>query len=398
MKKKILIALAVLALAFLGYRKFFSQKKAPKTIVETEVVKRGRITNAITATGKVEPVSQVQVGTQVSGTIEKIYVDYNSVVKKGQLLAELDKSTLRSSLAAAQTDYASQKNEYDYQQKRYERNKGLHDKQLISDTEFEEFEYQYVRAKNSMIRSKYEVEKASTNLRYATITSPINGVVISVEVKEGQTVAASMTTPTLFNLAENLTDMQVVANIDEADIGEIKEGQKVEFSVDAFPNDKFSGEVKQVRLEPTTNSNVVTYEVIVSAPNPDLKLKPGLTANISVFTMDKDSVITIPNKAIRFKMDPAMLPPRMRSKIKALPDSVKGVKVWAVTKDSVPVERVIKVGLTNGSVTEVISGLEEGEWLIVSSIETDGKFTPETKKQAGESNPFMPQRPGKRPR
>ena len=391
-KRKIILGSVFLAIIVVIAYFLFFKKQPPKTIVETEPVVLGRISNSVTATGTIEPVTEVEVGTQVSGKIDKIYVDYNANVKKGQLLAELDRSTLLTNLNAAKTDYSTATSEFKYYEKVYNRNKTLHDKNLISDAEFEEIEYQYIRSKNSVTKSKFEVDKATTNLGYATITSPINGVVISVEVEEGQTVTASMTTPTLFLIAENLVDMQVVANIDEADIGELKEGQKVEFTVDAYPNDRFSGVVRQVRLEPTTTSNVVTYEVIVNAKNPDLKLKPGLTANISIYTMDKDSIITIPNKALRFQMEESLLPPKM--KVKRLSEEVRGATVWTIVGDSVAEQRSIMTGVSNGTHTEVLSGLNVGEHLIVSSVEVSEmmKSKEMPKKDAG--SPFMPQRPG----
>lgn len=350
-KKKILLIVGILLLAVAAYFLFFGKKKMPQTIVKTELVELGTISNSITATGKVEPVTEVEVGTQVSGKIDKIHVDYNSKVKKGQLLAELDRSTLSTSLESAKTDYSNAMNEYAYYKKVYDRNVALHEKKLISEAEFEEIEFQYMKVSNSLRKAKYEVDRAKTNLGYATITSPINGVVISVEVEEGQTVAASMTTPTLFIIAENLVDMQVVANIDEADIGQVKEGQKVEFTVDAYPNDKFAGVVRQVRLEPTTTSNVVTYEVIVDAKNPDLKLKPGLTANITVLTLNKDSIMTIPNKALRFQMDEKILPPGM--KVKYLdPAEITGPTVWAIVDRQTAEQRCIKTGVSNGTRTD----------------------------------------------
>ncbi len=393
-KKKIILIVVLLLLAVILYFAFSGKKKAPQHVVKTELVEMGCISNSITATGKVEPVTEVEVGTQVSGKIDKIHVDYNEKVKKGQLLAELDRSTLSTSLESAKTDYSNALNEYGYYKKVFDRNQALHEKKLISDAEFEEVEFQYMRATNSLTKAKYEVDRAKTNLGYATITSPINGVVISVEVEEGQTVAASMTTPTLFIIAENLVDMQVVANIDEADIGQVAEGQKVEFTVDAYPNDKFSGVVRQVRLEPTTTSNVVTYEVIVDAKNPDLKLKPGLTANIAVMTLYKDSIITIPSKALKFQMDEKLLPPGM--KCAALdPDEIEGATVWVVKDNNLAEQRNVKTGVTNGSRIEVLSGLNEGERVIVSSVEASEM---DPSRMAGgsdqKSSPFMPKRPG----
>lgn len=391
-KKIIFIILALLALSIGCYFIFFNKTK-PVAIIKTEKVKLGSMSTSVTATGTLEPVNEVEVGTQVSGTIDKIYVEHNDVVKKGQLLAELDRSNLKSTLDAVKTEYASKLNEYNYYAKIFKRNKELHTKSLISDSEFEEIEYKYIQAKNSLEKSKFEVDKAQTNLNYATIYSPINGVVLSVEVDEGQTVAASMTTPTLFVIAEDLTAMQVVADIDEADIGVVKEGQRVEFTVDAYPSDKFQGVVKQVRLEPTITSNVVTYEVIVEAPNKELKLKPGLTANITVFTFEKDSVLVLPSKSLRFQMDMSLLPPNMR--VEPLKNRVKvGSSVWVVSSDSVAKQKEVKLGISNGSSVEVISGLREGDEVIVSSMEISEDMEPRSKNsEQGENNPFMPNRP-----
>lgn len=241
----------------------------------------------MTATGTVEPVTQVEVGTQVSGIIDKLYADYNDQVKAGQLIAEMDKVTLQAELESAQAQLASSKTEYEYQTKNYARTKTLHEKQLVSDAEYDQAFYLYETARNAYEQSQAAMVKVKRNLGYATITSPIDGVVISRAVEEGQTVAAGFETPTLFTIANDLTQMQVVADVDEADIGQVADGQRVQFSVDAYPDDTFEGTVLQVRLEATTESNVVTYEVVIDAPNPDLKLKPGLTANVTIFTLEK---------------------------------------------------------------------------------------------------------------
>ncbi len=391
MKNKIILIVVLVIVAIIAIFFLIVKKEPPQTIVDTEAVEYGSLSNSVTATGTVDPVTEVEVGTQVSGTVKKLYVDYNDRVKKGQLLAELDRSTLTSTLNAAKTDYEIALNEFKYYEKVYNRNKALHDKSLISDSEFEEVEYQYIRAKNSVTKSKYEVEKATTNLGYATIYCPIDGVVISVEVEEGQTVTATMTTPTLFQIAENLEDMEVVANIDEADIGEVKEGQEVVFTVDAYPNDQFRGTVRQVRLQATTTSNVVTYEVIVDAKNPDLKLKPGLTANISIYTLKLDSVITVPTKALRFKMEEQLLPPNMV--VKPLQEDAKQ-SVWVVVQDSIAEERAIVTGVSNGTRTQVLSGVNIGERVIVSSIETESLDASEIKQEDGGQSPFMPKHPG----
>ena len=240
------------------------------------------ITTSVTATGTIEPVTSVDVGTQVSGIVSKLYVDYNSVVKAGQVIAELDRTNLLSTLASAQASLKSAQSDLDYQKANYERFKNLYDQGLISANDFEQARLSYLRSQQTVAQQKESVKRAQTDLGYATITSPIDGVVLSKEVEEGQTVASSFNTPTLFKIAQDLTDMRVIADVDEADIGEVKNGQRVTFTVDAFPNDTFEGVVTQVRQEATTESNVVTYEVVISAPNQDLKLKPGLTANVTI--------------------------------------------------------------------------------------------------------------------
>ncbi|HOU69475.1 MAG TPA: efflux RND transporter periplasmic adaptor subunit [Paludibacteraceae bacterium] len=394
MNKKVIIwALVILAAAVAVYF-IFLKKEKPTKIVDTEVVSIGNIQITVTATGTVEPISQVQVGTQVSGTISKLYVDYNTKVKKGELLAELDKSVLSSDFKSRQSDYNSSKTEFEYQKRMYLRNKDLHDKNLISDSDFETYEYQFEKAKNSLERSSSDLNKARTNLNYAMIYSPIDGVVISRAVDEGQTVAASFNTPTLFTIANDLTKMQVVANVDEADIGQVREGLRVAFTVDAYPEDTFIGNVSQVRLQATTTSNVVTYEVIVNAPNPDLKLKPGLTANITIFTFEKNNVLTVHNKAFRFQMDSTLLPPN--TMVLRLPANSKGKSVWVLDRnpekrESKATQVAVEIGATNGSITEIKSGLKQGDHVIISSMEVVDmpKSGP-----SGESSPFMPKRPG----
>lgn len=303
--KVITIGMAVVALGLCGF--FFLGASGKQRIsLETEKITRTSVSDMVTATGTVEPVTKVDVGTQVSGIIERIYVDYNSVVKKGQLIAEMDKVTLQAELESQEAQLANAKTEYDYQQKNFARNKVLFEKQLISDTEYETVVYNYEKAKSAYDKASADIIKVRRNLGYAVITSPIDGVVTSREVEEGQTVASGFSTPTLFTIAKDLTEMQVIADVDEADIGQVTEGQRVTFEVDAFPNDVFEGKVTQVRLEATVTSNVVTYEVVISAPNPDLKLKPGLTANVTIYTLEKDNVLTVNTKALKFIPDENM--------------------------------------------------------------------------------------------
>ena len=268
----------------------------------TATVSKGEIAESVTATGTIEPVTEVEVGTQVSGIIDKIYVDYNSVVTKGQLIAEMDRVTLQSELASQRAAYNGAKAEYDYQKKLYERNKTLNEKQLIATTDYEQSVYNYEKAKSNYESSQASLAKAERNLSYATITSPIDGVVISRDVEAGQTVASGFETPTLFTIAADLTQMQVVADVDEADMRRCGRRTARHIYRRRYPNDVFEGVVTQIRLgdasssstSSTGTSTVVTYEVVISAHNPDLKLKPRLTANVTIFTLDRKTCCALP--------------------------------------------------------------------------------------------------------
>lgn len=388
MKKRTILLVALVAAGAIGGWWFLSQpQKQGQTKIETTQVTRGAVSYAITATGTVEPVTKINVGTQVSGIVDKLYADYNSVVTKGQLIAEMDRITLLSELASRQASYDGAKAEFEYQQQLYHRNKTLHEKGLISDTDYEQNLYNYNRTRSSLASSKAELDKAQRNLAYTTITSPIDGVVINRAVEEGQTVAAGFETPTLFTIAADLTQMQVVANVDEADIGGVKEGQRVTFTVDAYPNDTFEGSVTQVRLEATTTSNVVTYEVVISANNPELKLKPGLTANVNVYTIDKNEVLVVPSKALRFTPTVALL----GSKVTIEECSAKH-KLWIRQGDNykaIPVE----IGISNGTVTEVVQGIEANSEVVLDAT-VQQAMPPLPNGASAESNPFMPTPPG----
>ena len=354
-------------------------KKAGFTYSEAEAAKQD-IVNSVTATGTIEPVTSVDVGTQVSGVISKLYVDYNSVVKAGQVIAELDRTNLMSELSSAQASLKSAQSELDYQKTNYERYKTLYDNGLISANDFEQARLSYVQAQQKTQQQKESVKKAQTNLGYATITSPIDGVVLSKEVEEGQTVASSFSTPTLFKIARDLTDMRVIADVDEADIGDVKEGQRVTFTVDAFPDDTFEGQVTQVRQEATTESNVVTYEVVISAPNDDLKLKPGLTANVVIFTMEAKDVLAVPSKALRFTPHEAML-----NSDETITDTDAKEKVWV--KEGSNLKAVaVETGMTNGTLTQITKGLKPGTHVLTEvnamQVEAEG--------EQQNSNPFMP--------
>ena len=395
-KKIIILSVAAVAVIVIVWAIFGRKSSSNSYYIETATAARGDVSNSVTATGSIEPVTQVEVGTQVSGIIDKLYADYNSVVTKGQLIAEMDKVTLQSELTSQQATYDGAKAEYEYQQKNYLRNQALHEKQLISDTEFEESTYNYAKAKSAYESSEANLTKAKRNLAYATITSPIDGVVISRAVEEGQTVAAGFETPTLFTIAADLTQMQVIADVDEADIGGVKEGQRVEFTVDAYPNDTFEGTVTQVRLEATEESNVITYEVVISAHNPDLKLKPGLTANVTIYIAERRNVVNIPVKALRFVPDPpsSKAPAPEQTPQPQAPDNDSLKTVW-VQEGQEWKPRQVKVGMDNGVNVEICSGLNEGEVVAVDRKSNAGMTEAQLSGNQEES-PFMPKPPGKK--
>ena len=397
-KKIILIAVAVVAVAGISIRLFGGSTAKHKVTYETATVIKGEISESITATGTIEPVTEVEVGTQVSGIIDKIYADYNSVVTKGQLIAEMDRVTLQSEVASQRAAYNGAKAEYEYQRKNYERNRGLHEKQLISDTDYEQSVYNYEKAKSSYESSQASLAKAERNLSYATITSPIDGVVINRAVEEGQTVASGFETPTLFTIAADLTKMQVVADVDEADIAGVEEGTRVTFTVDAYPDDVFEGVVRQVRLgstnstssssSTTTSTTVVTYEVVITADNPYLKLKPRLTANATIYTLTKDNVLTVPNKALRFTPNKDIVGGRK------INDCQSSHKVWTLDNNTFTAHPV-KIGITDGSKTEIVSGITENTPVVTETV-VKGAMPGMEEPSAGEGerSPFMPGPPG----
>ena len=379
--KKLWIAIGVIALAVIAYLLLSGGKKEEKVEFETAKVDQGNIQTTITATGTIEPVTSVTVGTQVSGIVSKLYVDYNSVVKKGQVIAELDKTNLISELTAQRANLSSAQSSLNYQQSNYNRYKTLYDKGLVSADEYESAQLQYNQAKEQVKTASESVQRAQTNLGYATITSPIDGVVLSKAVEEGQTVAASFNTPELFTIAQDLTDMRVIADIDEADIGGVKEGQRVTFTVDAFPDDQFEGQVTQVRQQATTESNVVTYEVVISAPNNDLKLKPGLTANVTIYTLEKNGVLVAPAKALRFIPNEALL-----KEGQTIEDVEAPKKLWTLEGNTFKAHKV-ETGTTNGVLTEITSGISAGTEVLVDFTISGGEEMPQGQQA---QNPFMP--------
>ena len=390
-KKKALVIAAVAAIAALAVWLLSGGKKEEKITFDTAAVAPANIMNSITATGTIEPVTSVTVGTQVSGIVSKLFVDYNSVVKKGQVIAELDKTNLMSQLNTAKTQLATAQSQLNYQTANYKRYKTLFEKGLVAADDFDNAKLSYTQAKEQVVSAKEEVQRAQTNLGYATITSPIDGVVLSKSVEEGQTVAASFSTPELFTIAQDLTNMQVVADVDEADIGDVKEGERVTFTVDAYPDDTFEGKVKQVRQEATTTNNVVTYEVVISAPNADLKLKPGLTANVTIYTAERKGVLSVPSKALRFTPQKETV-----GKMKIVDVANTKNKVWTIEGNSIVAHKVI-IGMTDGTNTQIVGGIAEGTKVITGLNVTGGEEKMPMEAQ-GEKSPFAPGPPGKNKR
>lgn len=359
---KIWIAVVVIVIVAVAAWAMSGGKKEEDINFKEEKVAQKTLQNSVTATGTIEAVTSVTVGTQVSGIVNKLYVDYNSQVKKGQVIAELDKTNLLSELNTAKANLASAQSSLNYQAANMERYKTLYKKGLVSADEYENALLTYRQAKEQVASSKENVQRAQTNLGYATITSPIDGTVISKSVEEGQTVAASFNTPELFTIAKDLTNMQVVANVDEADIGNVKEGDRVTFTVDAYPDDTFEGTVKQVRLEATTTNNVVTYEVVISAPNADLKLKPGLTANVTIYTQERSGVLAVANKALRFTPTKETVGKDMK-----IVDCKGKNKVWTLNGNTLTAHPVT-IGQSDGINTEITKGLKQGDKIVTEIV------------------------------
>lgn len=387
MKKisKIWIGIGIIAVLAIATWMFSGGKKEQAVTFDTAKVELANIKNSVTATGSVEPVTSVTVGTQVSGIISRLYVDYNTVVKKGQIIAELDKTNLISELNTAKANLSSAQSSLNYESANYKRYATLFKKGLVSADEYESAKLNFEKAKDQVAQSREMVQKAQTNLSYAIITSPIDGVVISKSVEEGQTVAASYATPELFTIAKDLKDMQVVANVDEADIGDVKEGERVSFTVDAYPNDTFEGVVKQVRQEATTTSNVVTYEVVISAPNSELKLKPGLTANVTIYTAERQNVLCVSTKALRFT------PTQDLIKGCKIVDCKGKNKVWTREGNTFKAHAV-QIGMSDGIHTEILSGVSKGLEIITDAKAANGNDDEQAENNS-ESSPFAPKGP-----
>ena len=367
--------------------------KEPTAQLDTVKAETGELTETVTATGEVESVTQVDVGTQVTGIIDKLYADYNSVVTKGQLIAEIEKTLLQSELNSAEANVESARVTYEYNLANYNRDKALHDKQLISDYEFQTSQKDLQVSKTSYDKAKADRVRAAKNLNYAEIYSPIDGIVISREVEVGQTVVSSMNVANLYTIAD-LDNMQVIGNVDEADIGRVKVGQDVTFSVDAYPDDLFEGKVTQVRLSPTTESNVVTYEVVVAASNPEHKLIPGLTANLTIYVIREKNLLLLPTQA--FKFEPTDNPSYAKlPQPTVMPDRTKLAKderyVWMVDGNSL-IPTKVKIGDSNGIKTQIVSGLNQNATVAVGYTASSPA---QDDMQDAQRSPFAPQPPGR---
>ena len=417
MKKKTIKWIVILGIIVIALGVFLvirGKKSANKElIIRTHVVSSYTVENTVTATGTIEPVETVEVGTQVSGKVETIYVDYNSVVKKGDLLCELDKLTLNESLSRAKANLTSSESQLKYAKLTYERTKQLYEAKAATLADYEAAQNTYTQAQMSMKNAQAQYDQARVDLGYADIYSPIDGVVLDRAVEVGQTVAASFSTPTLFTLANDLTRMQVEANVDEADIGQVKLNQRVTFTVDAYPEDVFNGTVNQIRMKPTTTSNVVTYTVIIEAPNPDQKLFPGMTASVTIVT-EEQTGLAAPAEAFSFtpseqimkelmkngerpdfdnkNMRPGGRPNMERPENMERPAFAEGERptmIW-IKKGSNIMPRPVKTGMSDGAYKIIESGVNEGDSIVLSAQ----YMVKEKAKKTGE-NPFMPGPPGR---
>jgi HlyD family secretion protein len=426
MKKKVLIItgiIVVAAVAILAVKPLF--KKEAAYTFDTVKVEKGSISNTVTATGTIEAITTVDVGTQVSGIIKKVYVDFNDNVREGQLLAKIDETNLLEQLKQSQANLDMAIAQLNYQEATYRRLKALYEKQLVAESDYDQALYNYENAKASVINARSAVSRAQVNLDYATITSPIDGVVLNRAIEEGQTVAASFNTPTLFTIVNDLTQMEVQTSVDEADIGKVKQDQRVEFTVDAYPDLKFEGTVSQVRLQPVTTNNVVTYVVILNAPNPDKKLMPGMTASATIYVEKKDDALTLSGKAIRFTPDeeylqkmmaefmknsdlpagapadvPAGFQPGQMPDMSSMPAGMPAMgafpgsgeidpkikTVWMKTEDGNIRPAMVTLGIENGSKVEIATGLNEGDEVVISM--SGGKSKETTSRNMGPGGPM----------
>jgi HlyD family secretion protein len=390
-KKSIFIIVGIAVLAFAVW--YFAIRKTEVVVkLETEKPKMGYISENVTATGKVQPVDTVAVGSQVSGNIAKLYADFNSTVKKGQLLAELDKTLFQASVNQFAANLASAQSQLVFQQGNYGRQSELYKVGAISKADYDNALYTYNSAKASVSSINAQLMSAKKSLSLASIYSPIDGTVLSRSVSEGQTVAASFSTPTLFSIAKDLTKMQVQASVDEADVGDIKIGERATFTVDAFLDDTFKGSIQEIRLSPKITSNVVTYTTIINTDNEDKRLKPGMTANITIFAKEVNNAMLVPAKALKFSPDTTLKKYQLVwINRERKPTSPKEGYVWVKTGDLKLEQRKIKVGINNNTQVEVLSGITGNDEVVVGSQVSGG---PGMATAGAASSPFMPKRPG----
>jgi len=409
-KKTIFIIIGILISAVLVWY-FFLRKPAETVALTTETPKVGAISTSVTATGTIQPVDTVTVGTQVSGTISALYADFNSTVKKGQLLAELDKTLIQATVDQAKASLAQSLSNKNYQQANYLRQKQLYETGSISKAEFDLALNTFQVASANVSNTQAQLRSAERNLSFTQIYSPIDGVVLGRSVSIGQTVAASFNTPTIFTIAKDITKMQVQAKVDEADIGNVVKDQRATFTVDAFIDDTFNGTVKEIRLQPSIASNVVTYSTLIDAPNDNKKLKPGMTASIIIYTKEVKDALLISAQALQFSPDSSLskkyqIVPLQRGgqKEKRGGDKNKmdGEKEGEVTAKLAPtfvwvlegeklIQKKIKIGINDNTKVEVLEGLNKNE-VVVSGTQTVSKG----KAATGAASPFMPQRPSRR--
>jgi HlyD family secretion protein len=405
MKPSVKIIIALLIFGIVGISFYIYKQNSSKKGLSLETVNPtiGDIVQTITATGRLQPIDQVDVGTEVSGTVSEIFTDFNQEVKKGQVLLKIDPLKAKARVEQTKAAYKSAENEVQYQKRNYNRTYELFQKGSVAATDFETAEYRYKNAQSSLISARSNLEQAQLDLENCTIKSPIDGIVLSRAVEAGQTVAASLSAPTLFTLARDLTQMEVKADVDEADIGQVKAGQRVEFSVDAFPNDKFSGEIQEVRLSPNILSNVVTYTVVIKADNPEQKLLPGMTANCDIIIEEALQILTIPMRALQFKPDentPGYFPQSNENAAskdvsKKRPQGGGGFgkrgdsnrsRVWVLGKNEVLNSQRVVLGISDGAKIQVLDGLEANTPVAVGVQSANAEKSNQT------TNPFMPQR------
>ena len=404
-RAKWFIVLGIIAAVIIGIIIAKTTKSANKELViRTHVVGEYTVENTVTATGTIEPVETVEVGTQVSGKVEKIYVDFNDAVRKGELLAELDKLTLNQNVSRAKASLTSAESQLNYAKLTYDRTKQLYESKAATLASYQEAQNTYTQAQMSKKNAQAAYDQALVDLSYAEIYSPIDGVVLDRAVEVGQTVAASFSTPTLFTLARDLTKMQVEAAVDEADIGQVKIGQKVTFTVDAYTYETFNGTVNQIRMKATTTSNVVKYTVIIEAPNPDLKLFPGMTANVTIVT-ESETGLAVPAEAFNFTPSDQVLKalrktdkpegnrpperPQGEQPQASMQRSSDHNMVW-IKKGGNIMPQPVKSGMSDVAYRIVEEGLQAGDSVVLSA-----QYVAKEKQQKKGDNPFMPGPPGK---